>query len=160
MTKNLILILIYFNQKQVHCVVFIQIFLGFVHLSLIVCSKFIFWKSNWFYSLYYCAASSLVKEVERWLPEPSWLPKYNELGDDAHFVRAEQQTVADGVGGWEKKGMNTDEYEVSAQGTNWSHDGTQSSFLKYRGQRIFHSLHFDTHWQCKTSSISVLSFFL
>ncbi|PSS15701.1 Protein phosphatase 2C 55 [Actinidia chinensis var. chinensis] len=42
-----------------------------------------------------------------------YIPKYNEfkpLGDDAHFVRAEQQTVgvADGVGGWEKKGMNGD----------------------------------------------------
>ena len=38
--------------------------------------------------------------------------KLKPLGDDAHFICADQQTigVADGVGGWAKKGVDPGEY--------------------------------------------------
>ncbi|KAL7197519.1 hypothetical protein ACSBR2_020120 [Camellia fascicularis] len=44
-----------------------------------------------------------------------YLPKADELkpcGDDVHFIYAEKQTVglADGVGGWTRKGVDTGEY--------------------------------------------------
>lgn len=44
-----------------------------------------------------------------------YIPKYNKskpLGEDSHFICAEKQTfgVADGVGGWAKKGIDPGEY--------------------------------------------------
>ncbi|KAB2628628.1 protein phosphatase 2C 55 [Pyrus ussuriensis x Pyrus communis] len=41
-----------------------------------------------------------------------YLPKDNKLGEDAHFICPEKQTigVADGVGGWAKKGIDAGQY--------------------------------------------------
>ncbi|KAL7247097.1 hypothetical protein ACSBR2_002083 [Camellia fascicularis] len=44
-----------------------------------------------------------------------YLPKDDELkprGDDAHFIYAKKQTIglADGVGGWTKRGVDAGEY--------------------------------------------------
>ena len=44
--------------------------------------------------------------------EPCYSPKDHNLGEDAHFVCSTEQIigVADGVGGWAKKGIDSGKY--------------------------------------------------
>ncbi|KAF7148454.1 hypothetical protein RHSIM_Rhsim03G0031700 [Rhododendron simsii] len=69
-------------------------------------------------SPYGCSAPKSFNSIEpslKMIAGSYYIPKYNELkplGEDSHFICAEKQIfgVADGVGGWAKKGIDPGEY--------------------------------------------------
>ncbi|CAN6720382.1 unnamed protein product [Malus baccata var. baccata] len=59
-----------------------------------------------------CYGQETKTNLHEMVCESVYLPKDNKLGEDAHFICPDKQTisVADGVGGWAKKGIDAGRY--------------------------------------------------
>lgn len=92
-----------------------------------------------------------------------YIPKDNKLGEDAHFICADEDTVgvADGVGGFAKQGIDAGEYARSLMIN--SADATTKAFSKSLKNdcetpfsREYESLGGQMHLGGKTDDIAVI----